>query len=283
MSILEMQRAFVNLLTDDEARETYSADPTAFLSRYDLDRRESAALTQVDAVRLRIYARMLVSSRVQLGLKAFPHVEGLLPPDFIQRYGPRYGREHPRTVEQDAGPLAREARRLVAFIERLVAEGELSHPALLDMLHYDAIRYSLANDPSTQAAIAEFEQRASAANDRDALQRGRVLRSPGVVVRAFDHELIANPDSSPAAALVPAPAPVLMLFQKSSGTRRVSIYRVNTLTQHFLELCDGRHTMADVARQLPHAQRITVDECVRLGVTLAARRVIGAVSVPPTA
>jgi hypothetical protein len=275
-----MQRAFCNVLTDADAREAYLANPTAYLSTYDLDSRESRALTSVDSSRLRIYARMLVSARMDLGLKAFPNVRTLLPPDFIGRYGPRYSREFPRTVEHDTGALAREVRRLVQFFERLAEEGELAADGFLDAMHYDAIRYSLANDPVISAAIVEFERRALPPAGETVL-KAYVLRAPGAVVREFAHDVLDMSSGRAGVARARETTPILVLFHKQSTSRHVRMFRINALTNRFLESCDGQHTIQEAARLVAETQRSDLGDCVQLGLRLASQRVIGAISDAP--
>jgi hypothetical protein len=281
MSLREMQRAFCTVLTDDVAREAYLADPAAYLASYDLDGRESRALTGVDVSRLRIYARMLVASRMELALKAFPNARTLLPADFIDRYGPRFSREFPRLVEHETGPLSREFKRLAQFFERLADEGELAGN-FLDVMRHDALRYSLANDPALPDAIADFDRRALPPA-RDALLHGRLLRAPGVIVQAFTHAVTDMPRDRADAAAAPATTPALLLFHRQSASRRLRVFRINALTGRFLDLCDGRHTIHDAARLLTEPQRGNPGDCIQLGMTLASQRVIGVMPETPDA
>lgn len=276
MSIHEMQRAFVNVLTDAEAQSAYLTDPAAFLATYALDERESRALTGVDLSRLKIYSRMLLQSRLELGLKAFPHAKNLLPPDFMKRYGPRYGKEFPRTVEHDAGPLSREFRRLVPFFERLVAEGEIVAENFLDVMHYDAIRYRLANDPIVYEGIAEFE-RLALPLESEAILTGPAMRSPGVEVRAFTHPVIGAAADAAAAPAGKTASPALLLFHKRSVSRHVRVFRISASTNQFLRCCDGRRALPEAARlaALSLGGDSTLDNCVQLGLTLVGQGVLG--------
>jgi hypothetical protein len=206
------------------------------------------------------------TSRLELGLKAFPTARTLLPADFIKQYGPRYSRECPRIVEHDVGPLSREFRYLVPFFERLAAEGGLPEQ-FLDVMRYDAAKYTLANDPAITEAIAEFERRALPATS-NALLNGPVLRAPGVAVHAFTYAVIDTPQD-------PVQAPSLLVFHKQSSSRQVRVFRINALTGRFLELCDGQHTIEEAARLVAEANRGNRDDCVKLGLTLASRGVIG--------
>jgi hypothetical protein len=278
MSLREMQRAFCNVLTDAAAQEAYLADPDAYLASYDLDGRERRALTGVDVSRLKIYSRMLVGTRLELGLKAFPNARTLLATDFIVRFGARYSREFPRTVGHETGPLSREFRFLEQFFERLASQGELpGSEKFLDVMRYDALKYNLANDPVLTEAIADFERRALPPT-RETLLTGHVERAPGVAVQAFTHAVIDTPQDRANASAPPATAPAILLFQKQSTSRHVRVFRINALTSRFLDHCNGRHTIAEAARLLAAA-----DDCVQLGMALAAKRVIGVMPDAPRA
>jgi hypothetical protein len=283
MSLRELQRAFCNVLTDANARLEYLADPAGYLAAYELDERETRALRGVDLQRLNIYARMLVGSRLELGLRAFPNARTLLPANFIERYGPRYSREFPRTVEINKGPLTREFTRIVPFFERLAAEGEIAAPHFLDLVHYDAIRYTLANDSGVHQAVAAFERDALPAVGDVAALPGRVHRAPGAIVKAFTHNLTNLSDErteSDAAArgsttVTRESTPSLMLFHKESRSRYVKVFRINALTNAFLERCDGAYSLQDTAWLVAEARRTSLADCVKLAGALATRRVIG--------
>lgn len=273
MSLLEMQRVFCRVLTDDAAREAYLAGPSAFLGPFDLTPRERAALERMNVSRLQMYSRMLINGRIQLALKALPHAKTFLPADFYPRYGPRYAREHPPDVDHGSSPMLRELRRLAGFIEGLVAEGALTHPQLLDALHYDATLFTLGNDLSTYAAVRAFEVRVRARGTAGLLE-ARLTRSPGVIVQTFTQGLIGH-DGAPAPGATPEPKTVVILFQKRSGTVRTNVHLINAPTERFLERCDGTHTLLAVAETLCGGSPVALDRCIALGRQLAAREVIG--------
>jgi hypothetical protein len=279
MSLLEMQRVFCRILTDDTARLAYLANPSTFLEEFNLEERERAALAGVDVSRLKAYSSMLVNSRIDLALKALPHAKTFLPADFMQRYGPRYAREHPPAVDRTVSPMLREVRRLYTFIERLARDGAFTHERLLDALEYDMTLFSLSNDPAVYARVFAFERcvRANSGGDT-ALVEQRVARAPGVVLRTFTHGLIgegAEPEAPTSAAAAP-PAPVQILFHKRSDNPKTTVHQINAATRRFLDLCDGQLTLHQIAQTLSGGHTPTLDKCVGLGRSLASRLIIGA-------
>jgi hypothetical protein len=281
MSILEMQKAFTSVLMDEQAREAYLTDADTFLSSYDLTARERSALAHVSVPRLRAYASMLMYSRLDLGLKALPHARALLPRDFVPRYGARYVREYPRPPGETGGPLLRELKLFAAFLEQLAREGEVFHDAFVDALHYDTTLHVLGDDPAIYAAVVEFERRVQIPGDEAALLHARLERAPGVVVREFMHELI---DQGAGAALPLGPrvsSPILVLFHKRGGERAVGIHRINAATRWFLQLCDGRRSVAGIALEMAAERPDAPEACLGLARALASRGVIGAIGGDP--
>src|SRR4030095_11729754 len=166
---------------------------------------------------------MLVNSRLQLAFKALPHAKAFLPGDFYGRYSLRYAREHPPDVDLTTSPMLREVTRLVAFIERLVSEGELTDPQLIDALHYDATLFHLSNDVSVYTDVAAFESRVRA-RDGGPLLHDRLTQSPRVVVHAFTHGVIRT-DGAPLAAGARAAGPVVILFHRRTSSVRTHVHR----------------------------------------------------------
>src|SRR5579862_5817349 len=72
MSLPQLQELLSRVLTDEEFRNLFVADPDRAVLGYKLTEQERASLDGIDLGRLRAHSTLLQHGRVQLALKAFP-------------------------------------------------------------------------------------------------------------------------------------------------------------------------------------------------------------------
>lgn len=249
MSVLEMQRAFCRILTDENSRKLFLSNRSRFLTDYQLNSAERRALEEIDEERVIVYANLLINSRIDLALKALPHVRAHLPSDFQQIYGLRYVQDYPSILTTTEPPLLREFRQFTEFLNVLLEEGEFSSGSFKDSLRYDWIIFFLGNDLSTHSALTEFE-RDSLVGERVVVSADSVvICSPGIVLESFEHGLIGRSAEDTAQETEQSPSRHI-LFVKRRSLSNVSVYRLNFATFRFLQHCDGRRTVAEIANSL---------------------------------
>lgn len=282
MSVLQMQRAFSRILTDAEARREFLADRAGFIDRYDLEGRERESLAQLDEGRLQQYARLVIATRIDLPLKVLPLSKALLPQEFVDLYGPRFMREFPAAPMGDGPPQLGEVNRLVRYLKLLLDEGELQGAKLADALQYESTSFHLANDPGLDAARRAFEEQQAWATSQRLSKDSRLVRSPGSALVAFESGIPAH-GSSPAplrGETGQSPARALML--KRTAERKVHVFALNRAVWDFLELCDGRRTLQQIARALGADEDSgNLAKCEALALDFVQRGVLGVAEPPP--
>ncbi len=279
MSVLEMQRAFCRILTDDNSRKLFLSNRSKFLTDYQLNVNERGALEEIDEECVAVYVELLINSRIDLALKALPHVRAHLPSDFQQIYGLRYVRDYPSILNAEEPPLLREFRQFTEFLNALLEEGEFSGGSFKDALRYDWIIFFLGNDLATHSALTEFDDDFLVGEGVAVSAGSVVIRSPGIVLESFEHGLIgqSEEDTSVPEGTEPPPSRHI-LFLKRRSLSNVSVYRLNSATVRFLQNCDGRRTVAEIANSLAGVGGIApVSKCLEICRSFLRTGVLGVV------
>jgi hypothetical protein len=82
MSLVDLQRAMAELLTDTRLRSLYNSDRSSFERRHALDEKESAQLAALSASAIASYAVTLVRKRRSEALRLLPLTRAELKRDF---------------------------------------------------------------------------------------------------------------------------------------------------------------------------------------------------------
>lgn len=282
MSVLQMQRAFGRILTDAEERREFLADRTAYIARYDLAGRERESLSQLDAGRLQQYARLVIATRIDLPLNVLPLSRALLPDDFVDRYGPRFMREYPASPTAEGSPQLREVNLLVEYLRLLLDEGKLQVGKLADALLYEATAFRLSNDPELDAARRAFEEQQVRATGQSLSKESRLVRSPGTALKAFEGGIPAHGTGPTPLRGETAEGPARALMLKRTGERKVHVFALNHAVWDFLQLCDGRRTLQQIAKALgADEDSANLAKCEALARDFLQRGVLGFADSPP--
>ena len=281
MSVLQMQRAFSRILTDAEERREFLADRTAYIARYDLAGSERESLSQLDEGRLQQYARLVIATRIDLPLSVLPTSRALLPDDFVDRHGPRFMREFPALPTAEGSLQMREVKRLVEYLQLLVDEGKLQGGELADALLYEGTAFRLSNDPELDTARRAFEERQARAKGRSLSRESRLVRSPGSALEAFEGGIPAHGTSPAPLRGETAEGPARALMLKRSGVRKVHVFALNHAVWDFLQLCDGRRTLQQIAKALgADEEPENLAKCEALARDFVQRGVLGFAEAP---
>ncbi len=277
MSLIELELALAQVLTDADYLARFLVDKKEALAGFELSPAEIAAITGIDDDRLRGYSNLLLRTRIELGLRAFPRVRKLLGPDFVSRYGAEYARTFPLGPASGQSPVFVEFRSLLTFLEQHASRLETEIPFFGDTLQYDATMFVLGNDPDIANEVHRFERHYRPLLDSDDTANVMPLRSPGTLIRTFTIDILSETDRQTSTA---SDELSHLLFYKTARDVAVRLTRVNDATKCALELCDGRtpiHQIADgVARQVGLGETVeNVRACIAMCQALSARGVIG--------
>lgn len=252
MSLLDMQRVFSKILTNDRFRSDFIADPERVCSVYDLESSEIKSLVSLDMSVVAKYAMMLKESRVSLALEALPVTSLLLGHD-VHAISERYAQECP-PVPASSSPMFNEARMFQQYLLGLVDSGELKTKYVREVSTYEMTLFFLANDVSCSETAKAFTRDNAGAADADldgeALKL-KPLRGQHARLVTFRYNIvelmpmIANGESPD----VPEQA-THMLFYKIPHEVGVKTNRVNGPTKDLLELCDGTRSVESLLSEL---------------------------------
>lgn len=279
MSMIEMQRVLSKVLTDDDFRQAFADDAQEACGAYTLTAKELGSLKAIDKVRMESYSTLLREGRIGFGLKAFPVTARMLQPVF-RRFIPRYVREYP-PLPTTGSPLLFEAMSLYRFIARLIGEGSLDVQHLSDVLEYEKTLYFIGNDPKVAAranACAEENSRLPVELAEDVTVRHlKPLKGDHAEVSRFSLnviELLPLLDAGQAPEVSPPEEETYVLFLKTPHQPGVNISRINKATANLINLCDGRHTTAELIEELAGEAGLESDA----GRSEQARRCVGLLS-----
>ena len=251
MSVISVQTVIARLCVDAIFREAFLQDPDAALRPFGLTAGEAVNVRDLDMEAVRSYAGGLLSKRLKLMAKWLPVCFAVLHgPESPKghRFLERYARENIRDDSELGGEwLRRESRRFADYLRQRVFSGEIPLPALAELAEFEAVKFSMMNDPevshSALAFAAALEAR-PAPLDRSALMEKRPLRGRHVHIQAFGYDipdLVEGVEAGRGIADA-EPTPTWVLFFKGAGKKRVATSILNEPPKDLLDLCDGQAT-----------------------------------------
>jgi hypothetical protein len=252
MSLLDMQRMFSKILTDNRFRSEFIADPERVCGVYDLEASEVKSLVSLDMSVVVKYAMMLQESRVSLALEALPVTKLLLGHD-VHAISELYAQDCP-PVPASSSPMFNEARMFHQYLINLVDAGELKTKYVREVSTYEMTLFFLASDVSCSETARTFARDndgvADAGLGGEALKL-KALKGEHARLVTFRYNivelmpLIANGESPN----VPEQA-THMLFYKIPHEVGVKTNRVNGPTKDLLDLCDGTRPVKSLLSEL---------------------------------
>ncbi|MDF5753227.1 hypothetical protein [Spongiactinospora sp. TRM90649] len=284
MTLLDMQRAFSRMLTDQTFQRGFMLGEPAALAAYDLSDAELSSLRGIDRDRLALQARLLADSRLELALGALPLTSLLLHHD-LHDHVERFCGEFPPVPEAN-GAMIVEAERLCAFAVRLLREGTLTPGWAEDVVEYERIVLDLSTSPAAwegAATVALLNEAAGPLSAGD-LPGLVPVTSTNVRLATFSHDLAAIvpelEDGRVPERVERLARPQYLLFVKRPAAVLVRRLRVNAATAALIEAGDGVRTteevLADVARAVG-APALAPDARSAALATLLSLRELGAV------
>jgi hypothetical protein len=268
MSLLEMQRALCRLLTDEDFRGNFFADPGAACRGFELSPGERASLCDIDKKRVALHSHLLMSARITLALAAFPLTARLICRE-VEELTPVYCRLYP-PVPAGGGAQAEEAARLFALLMEEQRVKSRWPPYFEDLLRYEECLFRLGNTTASWESC-EAAWAANAAGSRTlTLSTARsFVPSLGshAELQSFSYDIAAlvqrlgedlwPEDRAPEG---PPAQPVAMLLFKERGSPTVSALELTDLSCRLVARCDGQRTVSQVIAGLASELGLHGDE-----------------------
>jgi len=253
MTLLDMQRVFSRLLTDDEFQRAFVAGDESACATYDLSEPELHSLRGLTWEWVGLHPHRLAHGRMEMALRGLPLTRRLVQ-DQLHEHLDRYRREYP-PVPEAASAVHTEAHRMSQFIGRLVAEGALEPAWVAEVAEYERVMLVLSSTAeATRSAAVVAALNAPA--DGPTAQRSDVVpvAGPHTHVGSFRYplaDILPLVDSGVLPADVrPAARPLMILFHQGSRTGRTETMKINPATAAVLELCDGERTVREIVHRL---------------------------------
>jgi hypothetical protein len=242
MSEFAFQQAFVRLLTDTPARQSFLAGDAQALAQSGFSPELISRLFAIDKERFEIYADMVLAQRVNDVAEALPLTSQVLGdqlPSLVHDFFEHTAADFPKRHQ---GPLAFGG----VLLERFCSQAPT--PLFIqDVIKYEVTVLEMYDEFVEQDDVApEID---NAANDISYLD-GTPIRMPNVRVISFDHDIVqiikALKENQ-----IPAPLPqAVHLIVQLKSTGAIQQLKANLPTVDFFTACDGKTTLADIAANL---------------------------------
>lgn len=248
MTLLDMQRAFSRILTDQDFQRAFVAREEDALRTYELSDRELHSLRGLMWDRVATHTRNLAHGRLELALKTIPLTSRLLHGQ-LHRFLARFCAEYP-PVPTGAGQASIESARLCEFILHLLDEGSLTPYWAKDIVTFEMTRWSLGDSQEAwDSHVRTVALNHGPAPDDLAMLSLVPVHGPHARLAEFRHDvvtLIPHIAAGEVPAAHPLDRPLRILFTKALGVPGAQAIKVNDATAALLSACDGRRTTAGV-------------------------------------
>jgi hypothetical protein len=256
MSLLEMQRAISEILTNASLRDRFLKNPEEICMRYNLNSNEFNSLKAINKERLSIYSVSLQHGRLRIALKAFPLTAKLLV-NKLSDLTPRYCQEY-APISVSGSLLNAEALRFYDFMMKLLNTGEITDKYIKDVINYEKIIFFLESNYEAQNNNQYIAETQLTVNS---LHQYIPIKCQNMQVYAFSHnivDLIATIKNGELPLIDEENHCLILFFQSSSST--VNIKRINEMTHNLLNLCDGQCSVQRILDQIVNLTGIVESE-----------------------
>jgi hypothetical protein len=272
MSAAEMQACLARLCVDDSFRRLFELEPEAALAGYRLAAGEGEALRGIDREGLARFAACLKQKRRGPLERAYPLLFRAVAAAEMDRYHDRFFALHP--ADPADSPFAGRLK-FGRFMEESLASDAAAPRYASDLARYERLRFAATLPPPAESAPCRSNgKEASPAAPPDA--GARPVVRPGVQRGTFVYDVIRIARDL-LGERVPAGAETAafeLLFWLPAAGRQPRILRLNAATGALLDLCDGRHTVRELADAFPGAGDARMAEVTGALERLGALRIL---------
>ena len=256
MPMIDMQTVIARLCVDAQFREAFLKDPDTTLKQFDLTQQECESIKELDMQAIREYASSLVGKRIGIIRKwyrlPFAFLEAKLPRDKVNRIARRFGVDEIRETDEMGGEWVRaEFDRFYAYLRELISTKEINLTGFSDLLEFEAVRFSMGQDPELSSVAAEFSEANQA---KELVFTEEFQKSFGPLlgrhtrIRHFNYnvaDLVTMLEEE-----MPVPEleeePNWILFFKRPHSLQVDASVINLPLKSLFEMCTGEWSTVDV-------------------------------------
>ena len=276
MSLAEMQSYLAHLYTDDDFRKLFTLAPDVSFDMYLLTEAEKQALRSIDQRLLEYFATSL-KMKQQERLRSVYQATFTLPESLIQRLFNRFYHHYPARPHEDV------FTRIVdfgVFMEQALALDELAPCYAGDVVKYERLHYLYTYQTASEDAFAAINVVRSSEAVPLHLTSIPVILS-GVYCETFVYPIVSvitalqNQESLEDLAIQPGHYD--FVFQRETHSLTVNVFALNAETRLLLDLCQEKHTIAELIETVEQQLEETglTNDILAMLSTLQEKQLIG--------